>query len=147
MESIEFAKKKMEIVYLENLIKACEKINLNKIELENKKNQLLSPNIVIETQEYDETVESPVNKQNDNDYLYHKPWVKLTTIHKIIKVKEYINQLLITNETDKEILKEKLITLIKNKVLTKKDTVLYDSLNSRIISIPSLEYKNGKYNI
>ena len=37
--------------------------------------------------------------------------------------------------------------MIKNKQLTKKNEVEYDAVNGKIISIPSLKYKNNNYNI
>ena len=37
--------------------------------------------------------------------------------------------------------------MIKNKKLTKKNEVEYDAINGKIISIPSLKYKNNNYNI
>ena len=81
----------------------------------------------------------------NDDYLYKKPWTKLANIHKIIKVKEYINKLLISKVEDKDKLKETLVKLINNKILTKKDMVKYDNINGRIISIPKLVFKNNKY--
>ena len=80
-----------------------------------------------------------------DDYLYKKPWTKLSSIHKIIKVKEFVQKLIINKEEDREKLKDSLINLINNKKLTKKDMVKYDSINARIIGIPSLKYSNGKY--
>jgi len=79
------------------------------------------------------------------DYLYKKPWTKLTSVHKMIKVKEFVNKLMINDEKDKNELKKKLVTMIKTKKLTKKDMVKYDSINGRVIAIPILIYKNGKY--
>ena len=35
--------------------------------------------------------------------------------------------------------------MVKNKQLSKKEIVNYDSINGRIIAIMILEYKNGKY--
>jgi hypothetical protein len=141
--------KSLEILYLNNLIKACEKNNINKdllqkkIESLNKQKQLdKTLTKTISNQSLNNATESP---QYSDDYLYKKPWTKLTAIHKIIKIKEYVNSLLINIESDKIILKEKLVELVKDKILTKKDSVLYDSTKGKIISIPTLEYKDGKY--
>jgi hypothetical protein len=141
--------KSLEILYLNNLIKACEKNNINKdllqkkIESLNKQKQLdKTLTKTISNQSLNNATESP---QYSDDYLYQKPWTKLTAIHKIIKIKEYVNSLLINIESDKIILKEKLVELVKDKILTKKDSVLYDSTKGKIISIPTLEYKDGKY--
>lgn len=141
--------KSLEILYLNNLIKACEKNNINKdllqkkIESLNKQKQLdKTLTKTISNQSLNNVTDSP---QYSDDYLYQKPWTKLTAIHKIIKIKEYVNSLLINIESDKIILKEKLVELVKDKILTKKDSVLYDSTKGKIISIPTLEYKEGKY--
>jgi len=141
--------KSLEILYLNNLIKACEKNNINKdllqkkIESLNKQKQLdKTLTKTISNQSLNNATDSP---QYSDDYLYQKPWTKLTAIHKIIKIKEYVNSLLINIESDKIILKEKLVELVKDKILTKKDSVLYDSTKGKIISIPTLEYKEGKY--
>jgi hypothetical protein len=133
-----------EINYLSNIIKACEKNNINKDLLEKKLGELKEDQTTENKQSIKNITESPQQQYND-DYLYQKPWTKLTPIHKIIKIKEFINLLLIDNEQDKQELKTKLIELIKTKVLTKKDTVTYDSVKGRIISIRMLQHKNGKY--
>tara|TARA_A100001011_G_scaffold355745_1_gene399194 strand:- start:106 stop:546 length:441 start_codon:yes stop_codon:yes gene_type:complete len=82
-----------------------------------------------------------------NDYLYKKAWSRLSEIHKIIKIKEFILKLLIEKEDDKKDLENKLINLVKQKILTKKDRVKYDNVKGRIISIVDLKYNNGKYYI
>jgi hypothetical protein len=141
--------KSLELLYLNNLIKACEKNNINKDQLEKKIISLNKQKQIDKTlskttsnQSLNNATESP---QYSDDYLYQKPWTKLTAIHKIIKIKEYVNSLLVKTESDKLSLKEKLVELVKNKILTKKDSVLYDSTKGKIISIPTLEYKDGKY--
>ena len=88
---------------------------------------------------------SPQSQQYSDDYLYQKTWIKLTPIHKIIKIKEFVNMLLINDENEKQLLKDKLVNMIKNKTLTKKEAVMYDSVKGKIISIVDLQYKNGKY--
>jgi hypothetical protein len=150
--SINSIEKSLEVNYINNLIKACEKHGLDKNELEKKLSQL-SDQSEIKTSGIKKNTsnlslnntESPTSQQFSDDYLYLKPWAKLTPIHKIIKIKEFVNMLLIKNEEDKEALKEKLIDMVKNKVITKKDSVLYDSTKGKIISIPNLQYVNGKY--
>jgi hypothetical protein len=87
------------------------------------------------------------NIEFSDDYLYKKPWTKLAAIHKIIKVKEFVQKLIINKNEDREKLKDSLITLVNNKKLTKKDMVKYDSVNGRIIGIPNLKYSNGRYHI
>ena len=85
-----------------------------------------------------------LNKQIDEN-MYKKPWTKLNTIHKNLKMKEFVNNLNITNESDKNKLKDELLELIKNKILSKKENVKYDEENGKIISLTKLEYNNGKY--
>ena len=135
----------LEINYLSNLIKSCEKNGLNKKYLLEEKLLKLSENYEIKNTIPNNTESPTTSTQYTDDYLYLKPWVKLNTIHKIIKIKEYINMLLINDENEKNELKEKLINMIKTKIITKKDSILYDSTKGKIISIPNLQFINGKY--
>lgn len=150
--NIETIEKSLEINYLTNLIKACEKSGLNKDLLEKKLSLMLEEsetqaNIIKKSNSSLSlnSTESPSTDQFSDEYLYLKLWTKLSAIHKIIKIKEYVNMLSIKNDKDKDELKEKLIDLVKNKIITKKDTVLYDSTKGKIISIPNLQFLNGKY--
>jgi hypothetical protein len=148
--NIHAIEKSLEINYLSNLIKACEKYGLKKKYILEEKLIKLSEDsetkiLIIKNTSNLNNTESPTSAQYTDDYLYLKPWVKLTTIHKIIKIKEYINMLLINDEKDKNELKEKLIDMVKNKIITKKDSILYDSTKGKIISIPNLQFINGKY--
>jgi hypothetical protein len=150
--SINDIEKSLEINYLSNLIKACEKSGLDKDLLEHKLSKLneesetKQSNIKKNTSNLSlNNTESPTSAQFSDDYLYLKPWTKLTAIHKIIKIKEFVNMLLIKDEKDKDELKEKLVDMVKNKIITKKDSVLYDSTKGKIISIPNLQFINGKY--
>jgi len=135
----------LEINYLSNLIKSCEKNGLNKKYILEEKLLKLSENSEIKNTIPNNTESPTTSTQYTDDYLYLKPWVKLNTIHKIIKIKEYINMLLINDENEKNELKEKLINMIKTKIITKKDSILYDSTKGKIISIPNLQFINGKY--
>ena len=116
---------------LDNLDQEKEKISESQTE---KKTETISP------------VETEVHKQifSDND-LYNKPWTKLNPIHKILKIKEFVNNLKINSEQARAQLRDELIELCKLKVLTKKDQVNYDEVNGKIISINNLQYKNEKY--
>jgi hypothetical protein len=80
-----------------------------------------------------------------DEELYKKPWVKLNSIHKILKIKEFVNNLKIDSEQDRVALKDELVTLVKIKILTKKEKVKYDEVNGKIISLTNLQYKNCKY--
>jgi len=149
-------KSNLYLLYINNLIKTCEKQNINKDilmkELE-KADNLNKEQITLNKDKIKKNIssnsltntESPTLNKFSDDYLYQKPWNKLTAIHKIIKVKEFVNQLLIENEKDKQKIKDSLVDLVKNKTLTKKDSVIYDSNKFKIISIPMLKFENGKY--
>jgi len=80
-----------------------------------------------------------------DDEFYKKPWVKLNSIHKILKIKEFVNNLKINSEKDRAELKDELVTLVRTKILSKKEKIKYDELNGKIISLTNLQYKNGKY--
>jgi hypothetical protein len=93
------------------------------------------------------SVEETVHEQifADED-LYKKPWTKINAIHKILKIKEFVNNLKISSDQDKTELNDHLVSLVKNKVLSKKEQVKYDEINGKIISLVNLQYTNGKYN-
>ena len=148
--NIHTIEKSLEINYLSNLIKACEKYGLKKKYILEEKLIKLSEDSetkipVIKNISNLNNTESPISAQYTDDYLYLKPWTKLTAIHKIIKIKEYVNMLLIKDEKNKIELKEKLIDMVKNKIITKKDSVFYDFTKGKIISIPNLQFINGEY--
>jgi hypothetical protein len=140
-------KNMLKITYLNNLILTCNKLLIN-VDFLTKKINELELNNKIE--------DSPILKQDsevnnimseNSDYLYLKSWNKLTLIHKIIKIKEFVTNLNINNIEEKEILKEKLIELIKNKNLIKNNKINYDSAKGKIISISCLLHNNNKYDI
>jgi hypothetical protein len=161
----------LEINYINNLIKTCDKNNINKEILLEKLDELnlsdkeikeeikeltikknLSSNSLSETNNNlspnnlaSINNQTPKTPSENIDYLYQKPWTKLTPIHKIIKIKEFVNQLLIKDEKDKLELKDKLVEMVKNKTLTKKEAVLYDPVKAKVISIPLLKFKDDKY--
>jgi len=148
----ESIKDNLELNYINNLIKTCEKNNINKdilLKILEKKNKSISDTSETKRMSLDINAtkinqDSPLNSFSD-DYLYQKPWTKLTAIHKIIKIKEFITSLEIKDEKERLEIKEKLIELVKNKILTKKDSVIYDPIKAKIISIQSLQFKEGKY--
>ena len=150
----ESIKDNLELNYINNLIKTCEKNNINKdilLKILEKKNKSTSDTSETKRMSLDVNTiknnqDSPLNSFSD-DYLYQKPWTKLTAIHKIIKIKEFVTTLEIKDEKERVEIKEKLIELVKNKILTKKDAVIYDPIKAKIISIQSLQFKEGKYSI
>ena len=135
---IDLLKISLNNTYYENLIEYCEKNGIDcnnyKTELvENKK--IISSNIVESEKEED---------MYNDDYLYRKPWNRLTEIHKIIKIREFVGKLNCSDENINN-LKKILEKMVYEKKLTKKNTVVYDSKEGHIISIPILTYKNGEY--
>ena len=172
--NLDILEAKFNIKYYNNIIKYCKKTNhdhsffkkqlakMNSIEIsltetETENNQeSVSEKKAPETNKHfkygdyysSKSVELDSEGQEikySEDYLYKKPWTKLTSVHKMIKVKEFVNKLMINDEKDKNELKKKLVSMIKSRKLTKKDMVKYDSINGRVIAIPILKYKNGKY--
>ena len=89
------------------------------------------------------TIESDIIYSDE--YIYKKPWNKLNNIHKIIKLKEFINTLHFDDIEMKKTLQIKLINMIKDKTLTKNADINYDSVNGSIVAIPMLQYINNKY--
>ena len=89
------------------------------------------------------TIESDIIYSDE--YIYKKPWNKLNNIHKIIKLKEFINTLHFDDIEMKKTLQIKLINMIKDKTLTKTTDINYDIVNGSIIAIPMLQYINNKY--
>jgi hypothetical protein len=80
------------------------------------------------------------------DYYYKKQWNKLNIIHKKIKIKEFINNLMIQKEEKKKLINN-LMKLVNDKKLIKKNDIEYDVINGKIISIPILKCNNNKYYI
>jgi hypothetical protein len=121
----------------------------NNIEIEWLKKHINKLNGIVNTDT--ETHITKKNDQNtsdeskDDNNMYKKSWSKLNAIHKIIKIKEFVNNIKIENDHDREKLKDELVELIKTKVLTKKDKISYDEENGKIISIKNLQYKDSKY--
>jgi hypothetical protein len=136
---------KLELKYFNNLNTSIIKNNLQIPWLTDHLNKL---NGIVNSD-----TETQLIKKNDNiiipkiieENLYNKSWSKLNAIHKIIKIKEFVNNIKIDNEKEKEKLKEELVDLVKTKVLTKKDKIIYDEDNGKIISIKNLQYKDGLY--
>jgi hypothetical protein len=123
-------KKKLKLDFLENKINDLDK-DISSIS----ETEILTNNKIIKEIVY------------SDDYLYKKPWTRISEVHKIIKVKEFVNKLQIIDQNNKEFIESKIISLIKSKILTKKDKVIYDKINGKIISIPDLSFNKGKYNI
>ena len=137
---------KLEHIYYTSLNTSLSK---NNIDIEwltgyiNKLNDVVNTDTETQTAKKNENI--VVDQQNDDNNLYKKSWSKLNAIHKIIKLKEFVNNIKIENAVDRENLKDELINLVKAKILTKKDKIIYDEENGKIISLKNLQYKDGKY--
>jgi hypothetical protein len=127
----------LSISYYKSIKKSLEKSNNDCEWL----NNLIISTDVEKKEDVKEIKESNISDNN----LYKKPWIKLNPIHKILKIKEFVNNLNIKDDEDKEVLKCELILLIKNKVLTKKECINYDEENGKILQIYKLQYQNNKY--
>ena len=90
-------------------------------------------------------IDTDTEPKYSDEYIYHKPWNKLNNIHKNIKIKEFINNLISDDIEMKNKLKQSLADMIKEKKLSKKTDVNYDSNLGCIISIPILQYSDHKY--
>ena len=119
----------LDVQYYNNIVKYMKKYNIDNNIILEKFNKLTE-----KSTDSDSVTKSESCSAYDVN-LYKKPWVKLNVIHKIIKIKEYVDNNQDIKNNQKEEIKEKLITFVKNKVLTKKNTVNYDEQNGIILSI------------
>jgi hypothetical protein len=130
------------IKYYKNLIKYCQDNIIEHKFFENELEKCQSSKNVLTDTEKNNSIE---NMKFSEDYLYKKPWNKLNNIHKIIKIKEFIDKLSISDDDEVNQLKKQVHTLINNKILTKKDSVNYNAIIGSVAGIPILKHKNGKY--
>jgi len=141
--NLETIQSNLKIKYINNLINGCNKSNIDTTELSTYLDKLT----IQQTDAYtvtEKNVETEKETEKSSiEYLYLKPWTKLTIIHKIIKIKEFVNNLDINNDTEKEELKDNLIELIKNKKT--KNKINYDATKGQVLSISELSFENGKY--
>lgn len=133
------------ISYYNNINKYLIKHNINNKTIVEHLSSLSSQQN--ETNTENESVTSSVSNvvANQDDFIYKKPWMKLNVVHKIIKMKEFVNNLNLSNEKERTKIKNELVELIKNKTITKKNTVNYDENQGTIISLKHLEYIDGNY--
>lgn len=88
-------------------------------------------------------------------YVFRKPWTKLKEFHKIMKIKEYVDNLKYSRKCtpkkineNREYLKQELSTGVKDKKFGKnKSEIEYDTEKMMIISISCLEKKKGLYKV
>lgn len=150
---------KYQIKYYKNILNNLEKNNIENdlkyaiIDHLNKLDNFTITETINNTTEINEKISDSsilyeeTNTMSDEYNLYKKSWSKLNSIHKILKIKEFVNNLNIKSDVEKQIIKDKLIELVKNKTLTKKGKIIYDEINGKIISIPDLQYNNGTYQL
>ncbi len=132
--------------YYSEILKVFKKHKKNTDFITSKLNDIKNDEESITETEVSERINSEPKKiVYSEDYHYKKSWNKLSLVHKNIKAKEFVSKLMIKNDDDRKKLQKTLIRLIKEKKLTKKDKVNYDSVNGRIISIPDLIHINGNY--
>lgn len=149
---IDTIQNKLNIKYYKAIKKYLDKNNLDSEWVINHINNLINKNS--NTSGNDESVTiseketiSAVDITLSDKHLYKKSWSKLNSIHKILKIKEFINnpELNFNSEKDRENIKNELIMLVKTKVLSKKENVNYSETEGRILSIPNLQSKNGVF--
>lgn len=135
--------------YIDNLVVQQEK--LENVIKDFKQLNVPLQNVSETVSEIDNQQDNQKDSQKDNleainQFIYNKSWNKLALVHKILKIKEYVNKsLAINNDELKKKLIDELIDAIKNKRLSKKDQVNYDDAKAMVISIPSLKHDNGKF--
>ncbi len=153
---LEIIQKKLEIKYYKSILSGINESNTNYLWLQSYCDKLIDKlnsdkEKLSETQtEKKNEVSLPIETENhkqifSDENLYKKSWVKLNPVHKILKIKEFVNNLKINSEKERAQFRDELIDLVKLKVLTKKEKVNYDEINGKIISLSDLQYKNEKY--
>lgn len=143
---LEYYQNNMNLSYYINLKKYNTDSNVEKIideKIDSLKNLLKETSDSI-NEEKNSELESKLS-ETEESYFY-KPWNKMSTVHKIIKLKEYVSNLELENN-----IKIKLINYLKNalknKKITKNDQVIYNISKAKIISIPKLELSDNKFSI
>jgi hypothetical protein len=86
--------------------------------------------------------------KNIDKYIFKKQWNKLNSVHKKIKIKEYVLEKYSTYDFHQEII-GKLDTLINEDKINTKKYVIYDPNSEKILSIPILtvDPKKNQYMI
>mgnify|MGYP006138871799 CR=1 FL=1 len=105
-------------------------------------------NILNVTDSIDEKKMSEIDdklSETDEGYFY-KPWNKMSAVHKIIKIKQFVNNMNIENNQKSKLITY-LKTALKKKIISKNDQVIYNISKAKIVSIPKLELKNNSFSI
>jgi hypothetical protein len=129
-----------------------EKLSSSKSKKDKKRAETLTGMINdVETEENDNTTEIEKSDSKINRFLdmvkindYKKPWSKLLECHKLVKAKDFVHSLKIKDIIKRNELLEKITTAIKEKKITKKDSVDYDETTCVIKSIKGLTFDEVK---
>ncbi len=83
-----------------------------------------------------------------NNYVYRKTWNRLPNFHKVVKIKEYIKELVNDEKTQNEIVKL-LSKYVEEKKINTKKFVDYDSKDCKIVELKFFNYneEDGTYEI
>ena len=125
---MERLKQNMINVYYNNLESHAKKhkidINLPKIDKQDYDDNIFTPTLT----------EEPSTESNVDDFMYKKPWNKLNIIHKIIKMKEFVNELNIEDSEMKKHLKNQLVTmLIQYQDYINEEYIIINKLKNKLI--------------
>lgn len=91
--------------------------------------------------------------KNVTDQLYMRPWTKMKEFHKMVKIKEFVNDL--EYDANEKVVERNRLYLIKElcdgvkqKKFTKnRHVVEYDNVGMKILSISCLVHKKGLYRV
>jgi hypothetical protein len=92
-----------------------------------------------------------LNIENDMNEVYSKPWTKLSELHKLLKIKEFVGKLkyrsldVESKQENKDMIYKELEDGFKSKkYVSKKNKIEWDTKNKCIINIPRLFYDKQK---
>ena len=143
---LEFYQNNMDLLYYKNLKKDNDNTSISTIIDEKiiKLEKLLKVTNDSINEEKISELESKLS-ETEESYFY-KPWNKMSTVHKIIKLKEYVSSLELENSTKIKLISS-LKDALKKKKITKNDQVIYNINKAKIISIPNLKLSNNNFSI
>lgn len=129
-------------MFLENIKEGCDneyyksKVNdiITYFKFKNKE-----PN---EVNLYESNIQNRLGKVDN--YIFQKPWNKLSKDCKKIKMNEFIDNYFLDNTKNYDKIKQKILNDLKNNKLNSASKVNYDSLNFEIISLSNLTYCKKK---
>lgn len=142
---LEYFQKSNQVFYYNNLLK--ENLEKSVINILKNKINILDNNIKVTENSIESEKQLSISENMSEEYYFHKPWNKLATVHKIIKVKEFVDNLQIVNKDKRNKLKKTLEQAIRKKKLTQKNSVDYAIDKAKIVSIPKLHVKNNNYEL